>query len=801
MRISPRATYRVQLREEFDFEDTTLLVPYLAALGVSHLYCSPYMQAAAHSPHGYDVVDPTRISDELGGEAGLHRLNDALVDAHMGQLLDIVPNHLCISDRANAWWWDVLRTGRESRFAAFFDIEWDAPTTDGRILLPVLTAPRHDVVAAGELQVVGAEGGFELHYQESAFPLALGTATSAGPVTVETLAAQHYCLEYGAIAAAHLNYRRFFDVSSLAGVRIDSDAVFDAVLGRALMLVRDGMVDGLRIDHIDGLRDPAAFAVRLRNELPNAWLLAEKILANDETLPHDWPLDGTTGYEFVALTTSLLVDPAGLVALTDCARDFTGDDRDFQAQAVRGRTEAQENLLRAELGRLTRVAARAGIDAASAEIVDLVAAMPRYRLYPQGGEPLSADDAAALQVVEAFTGGGQSGDAGVRAALVAVLRADGPATAAHAEFRERFQQVAAAVTAKGVEDTAFYRYVRMVGLNEVGADPDHTSTLDDFHGACIRNVTDYPRTLLATTTHDTKRGEDARLRVCLLTEMPERWRAAVTRLDALASAHRGTRPPARNAEYLFYQTLVAAHPLDADRAWAYMLKASREAKEATSWLETDQAYEDDLERFVRGMVADPGVTDEIGSVVDAMTPHWQHLSLSQTLLKLTAPGVPDIYQGSELWDLRLVDPDNRTPVDYDLRRRLLRDLEGREAATFMEGLDEGIPKLALIARALSLRARSPAAFGGGSGYQRLPVSGTREHHAICFSRTRSDDRPATVTIAFRWPLVLDSDWRETVVHIPGGDWRDVLTGRTTLGGEQRLAALLEAAPIALLERA
>jgi (1->4)-alpha-D-glucan 1-alpha-D-glucosylmutase len=802
VRFPPRATYRVQLREEFDFDDAALLVPYLAALGVSHLYCSPYMQAAAHSSHGYDVVDPTRISEDLGGEAGLQRLDSALVDAHMGQLLDIVPNHMYIGDHANVWWWDVLLQGRDSRFAGFFDIDWDAPATDGRVLLPILLAPRDVVVAAGELVVVDVDGTLELHYQASTFPLAPGSATTAGPVTIEVLAAQHYLLEYGAVAAAHLNYRRFADVSSLAGVRVDDEAVFVTVLERALQLVYDGTVDGLRIDHIDGLRDPAAFAHRLRAAVPHAWLIAEKILAAGEHLPRNWPLDGTTGYDFVGLITSLLVDPAGLVALTDTARDFTGDDRDFQEHAHLGRTEALDNLLRAELGRLTRVAARAGIEGAAAEIVELIAAMPRYRLYPQGDAPLSEDDAAALQAAGAIMQpGAQQGGVDRHAALVSVLQGDVPASPAGIEFRERFQQVSAAVTAKGIEDTAFYRYVRMVGLNEVGADPDHTSSLDDFHRACIRNVTDHPETLLATTTHDTKRGEDARLRICLLAEMPDRWRAAVTRLDALAAGHRGSMPPARNAEYLFYQTLVAAHPIDADRAWAYMLKASREAKEATSWIEPNQTYEGDLERFVRGMVADPAVTEAIGSVVAAMTPYWQHLSLSQTLLKLTAPGVPDIYQGSELWDLRLVDPDNRTPVDYAVRRRLLGEVGARDDTAFMERLDEGAPKIALIARALSLRARSPDAFGPGSGYQRLPVSGPREHNAICFSRMRPDNRAVTVTIAFRWPLLLDSDWVDTVVDLPGGDWRDVLTGRTTSGGQQRLAALLASAPVALLERA
>lgn len=424
MRLSPRATYRVQLREEFDFDDAALLVPYLAALGVSHLYCSPYMQAAAHSSHGYDVVDPTRISEDLGGEAGLQRLDSALVDARMGQLLDIVPNHMCIGDRANTWWWDVLLHGRQSCFARYFDIDWDAPAADGRVLLPVLLAPRDVVVAAGEMVVVDVDGSLELHYRASAFPLAPGTAVAPGPVSIETLAAQHYVLEYGAVAAAHLNYRRFADVSSLAGVCVDDEAIFVAMLDRALSLVHDGVVDGLRIDHIDGLRDPAAFAQRLRTAVPQAWIIAEKILASGEDLPRTWPLDGTTGYDFVGLITSLLVDPAGLVTLAECARDFTGDDRDFAEHAHLGRTEAIDNLLRAELGRLTRVAALAGIGGAAAEIVELIAAMPRYRLYPQGDAPLSEDDAAALQAAVAATQSAvPEGGHDRRAALVSVLQA------------------------------------------------------------------------------------------------------------------------------------------------------------------------------------------------------------------------------------------------------------------------------------------------------------------------------------------------------------------------------------------
>jgi (1->4)-alpha-D-glucan 1-alpha-D-glucosylmutase len=801
MKVHPRATYRVQLREEFDFDAAAAIAPYLEQLGVSHLYCSPYMQAAAHSPHGYDVVDPTRVSDALGGGAGLGRLDRALEKAHIGQLLDVVPNHVSIAEPANTWWWDVLRRGRASQYAHFFDIDWDAPGLQSRVLLPVLGAPLDEVLAGGGLEVVtSADGTFELHHEGGAFPLAPETTVAAGPVTRETLEAQHYVLEYFKTGSARVNYRRFFDVSSLAGVRVEDESVFAWSLDRALELVKEGTVDGLRIDHIDGLRDPSEFASRLRSRTPSAWLVAEKILATDERLPEEWPIDGTTGYEFGALLTSLLIHPRGLEELTGCYQQFTGDSRDFQAHSYRGRREVLETLLSAELGRLTRVAEAAGIANARTELVELIAGMPRYRVYPRADAGLSPDDERAVGVAE--TRARQSGhcDDARLGAVLAVLRCDDAGSASDRELRERFQQVAGAVMAKGVEDTAFYRYTRLVALNEVGSDPDRISTLDEFHATCAETARGRPLTLLATTTHDTKRAEDARLRVGLLSEMPERWRDAVERLDRLAARHRGAHPPSRAAEYLLYQTLVAAHPLDTDRAWAYMLKAAREAKADTNWIEPDQQYEADLQWFVRGMLADPDVAAEIDAVIVSMTPEWQELSLSLTLIKLTAPGIPDIYQGSEVWDLRLVDPDNRTPVDFELRRTLLADVMRPDAGAFMSELESGAPKMRLIAAALAARARHSEAFGSGSGYRRVAASGSRGEHVIGFSRTLPDGEPVIVTIAFRWPLLLRPGWNDTLVQLPPGQWRDALTGFQVNGGEQRVETLLDAAPVALLER-
>ncbi len=787
------------MREAFDFDAASAIVPYLERLGISHLYCSPYMKAAPHSTHGYDSVDPTRISPELGGERGLASLDSALRDAQMGQLLDVVPNHMCITDPGNRWWWDVLRAGRSSPYAAMFDIDWEAPASANRVLLPVLADPLAEVLERGELSVVEGADELELDYGGSRFPLAPGTATSTGPATLELLGDQHFVLEHWLTASALLNYRRFFDVSSLAGLRVEDPAVFSAVLGKALELVDHGVVDGLRVDHIDGLAEPGAFARRLRDEAPDAWLIAEKILGMDEQLPA-WPLDGTTGYEFAALLTTMFVEPKGLHDITNCYADFTGDQLDFPAHSQSSRRDVMETLLTPELGRLTRAAAAAGIEGARRELIELLSAMPVYRLYPRAGERLDPADETALRVAaDGAREAGRCDDARLSALVSALSGHDATSTSLDA-FRTRFQQVAGAVMAKGVEDTAFYRYLPLVALNEVGTDPQRTTTVDSFHDWCARAAIEHPRSLLATATHDTKRGEDARLRLLLLAEIPQQWRAAVSRLHEIAERHRHGRGPSRKAEYLLYQTLVAAFPIDADRAWAYMRKASREGKEDTNWLEPDEAYEADLERFVRDMLDDADVGSEISRIVETLTPHWQQLSLSQTLLKLTAPGIPDIYQGCELWDLRLVDPDNRTPVDYLLRDELLRSIETDIGDDFMSRLDEGVPKLRLIVTALAVRTRHAAAFDAGSGYEPLAVLGSQAHHAICFSRTRPDNEPATVTLAFRWPLLLGGAWRDTTVHLPEGSWRNALTGQEVSGGEQALADVLARTPVALLER-
>ena len=801
MRSAPLATYRVQLRREFDFADATAIVPYLAGLGVSHLYCSPYLQAARGSAHGYDVVDPTRISDELGGDAGLAALDAALALHRMGQLLDIVPNHMCISDPGNRWWWDVLEHGRASRFAPYFDIDWDAPGLDGRLLLPVLGDTLESVVARGELQVAGGADGFVLRYFDSVWPLAEGSAAAAGPADASLLGRQWYTLEHWRTGLPRVNYRRFFDVASLAALHAEIPSVHDATHRRVLQLVEAGTVEGLRVDHVDGLHDPTAYTERLRDEAPRAWRVLEKILAADEQLPA-WPVDGTTGYEFAARVAALMTDASARDAMTRIHQELTGDRRGFREHARSARLEVLDALLASDLDRLTRAAAAAGIADARTELAELLAGMPVYRLYPRQWAPLTDAehrhlDAAALSATESGRCRPQT-----LIAIIRVLTGRGDPSPAAIELRVRFQQVSAAATAKGIEDTAFYRYVRLVALNEVGADPDRFG-LDAgaFHEACVRESTSTRRGLLATATHDTKRGEDARIRVAMLSEMPDAWRDAVLRWRRFAGRHRGALAPSPVAEYLFYQTMVAAHPIDAGRMTAYMQKAVREAKQETSWLDPDAAYEAELDAFVRGMLADAEFVADVDGLVAAMTPAWQVASLSQTLLKLTCPGVPDIYQGCELWDLSLVDPDNRRPVDHGLRRRLLAELDGMTPEQVMARSVEGLPKLHLIRCALGVRDRHAAAFAPYATHHPIAARGSHAAHAVAFSRQAPDAPPEVVVVALRLARSLGGDWGDTELDLPPGAWRSCLTGDSVDSGDAALSRLLARFPVALLERA
>jgi (1->4)-alpha-D-glucan 1-alpha-D-glucosylmutase len=750
--VPPTGTYRVQVAPDFDLPAAAGLAGYLAALGVSHLYSAPLLTAAPGSTHGYDVVDHRAADPARGGESGRRQLAAALRAHGLGLVLDLVPNHAGVArpDR-NPAWWDVLRLGPRSAYAGWFDIDWSR----GRLLLPVLA---DSPTALEDLRLAG--GG--LQYFDRTFPLAPGTETIDDPRQAHD--AQHYELVSWRRGASEHNYRRFFAISELAALRVEDEAVFDATHAEILRWVGDGDVDGLRIDHPDGLTDPAGYLERLASRAPGCWIVVEKILEPGEDLP-DWPVAGTTGYDALAEVDGVLVDPAGADPFTALDTELTGVETAWPDLVHDCKLDVATGMLRAELRRLAAlVPERPDAEEALAE---LLACFPVYRSYlPDGAEHLAAavDAAAARRPDLAF---GPLAD-----------RLADPAD----PLAVRFQQTSGAVMAKGVEDTAYYRWTRFVALNEVGGDPDRFGLpLPEFHQALARRQERHPAGMTTLSTHDTKRSGDVRARLAVLAELPGEWAGAVRRWWAAAP------PPDGALGHLLWQAVVGAWPLSADRLHAYLQKAMREARTRTSWNDPDEAFEAAMHA-----VADAALGRLRSSVDDFVAsierPGWSN-GLTATLLQLTMPGVPDTYQGSELWDLSLVDPDNRRPVDYDERRWLLSRLDGG----WQPPVDRtGAAKLLVVSRALRLRRDRPSAF---SAYEPLLATGAAAEHAVAFSRGD------VVAVGTRLPVGLAraGGWRDTAVPLPDGSWTDVLTGRAATGPAP-LAELLAAYPVALLTR-
>ncbi len=880
---TPRATYRVQLHAGFTFDDAAAIVDYLADLGISHLYCSPFLQAAAGSTHGYDVVDHHRLNVELGGDEAYARLCQALAARGMSQVVDIVPNHMAIAGRANAWWWDVLENGPSSRYATYFDIDWDPPEERmrQRVLLPILGDHVGRCIDRGEITVVRDRGSFEFRYFDEAAPISpsslndvlgpvgrrigsdtlgsIATALGRLPPSVATdrdsveerhrdkevlrtnlaelfeehpdvaaavdeavadlnadpeavdalLQRQNYRLAFWKVAGQELDYRRFFDITSLIGLRSENLFVFADTHEKMVQLVRDGSVTGLRVDHVDGLRQPAEYLRLLRGAVgPDVYVVVEKILEHDEVLPADWQVDGTTGYDFAAAVSPLFVDPAGEVPLSELYESFVGEPRVYAAMVHHNKHLVMSEVLAADVNRLANLLVwvcdrhRRQRDHTrqdlSRAVRELLACLDVYRTYsrPGGTEP-SADDVAQVHAAVGRARrrrGDVDPDLFAFIAHILLMRTPGPQ---EDDFALRFQQLSGAVMAKGVEDTTFYQYNRLVSLNEVGGDPGRFGLPPaHFHAANARMATDWPATMLATSTHDTKRSEDVRARINLLSEIPAEWAAAVGRWSAMNGRHKRGDRPDRNAEYLLYQVLAGAHPLDVDRAKKFMEKASREAKEHTSWIEPVPEYDEAMAAFVEGVVGDAGFQADLAAFVEPLVPAGRVTSLAQQLLKLTSPGMPDIYQGTELWDLSLVDPDNRRPVDYALRRRLLEAAKTATAADVLAGLaaagDEGTAKLWLTRRALDVRRRYLAA---PVGYRPLDAAGERAANVVAY--LRGDDVAVVVP---RLVLGLRDGWGGTTVELPPGRWADELSGTTVDGGPVALAGLLDGFPMALLVR-
>jgi (1->4)-alpha-D-glucan 1-alpha-D-glucosylmutase len=830
------ATYRVQLHAGFTFDDAASIADYLADLGVTHLYCSPYLQAAPGSTHGYDVVDHHRLNDELGGEAAHARMVAALRAHGLGQVLDIVPNHMALAGRANAWWWDVLENGPSSRYASYFDIDWDPPERKliAQVLVPVLGDHYGRVLEAGELQLVREGGAFLVRYFDEEVPVSprslddlvgraaervgsdelasIGHALGRLPHALSTdrasvierhrdkevlrhrlaalceeqpeialavdeevkatnedadaldalLSRQNYRLAYWRTAGRELDYRRFFDITSLAALRTEDEEVFADTHALVLSLVAGGVLDGLRIDHVDGLRDPEGYLRRLREAVgASAFVVVEKILEGEERLPASWPVEGTSGYDFLAQVNALLHAPMD-------------DDDSFDSMARAAKHEVMRSSLAADVERLTELFVvvaerdRRHRDYTRSELRDglreVIAEFDVYRTYVHRDRAPTADD---CRVVEAAAGRAMERRPDLEPELfrfladVLLLRRAG---AAEAELAERFQQVSAPVMAKAVEDTAFYRYLRLVSLNEVGGDPG-SSSLDvaAFHQRRIDDAARGARSLLATSTHDTKRSEDVRARLAVLSEIPEAWAAAMAAFFSHNAPHR----PAvldRPTEELLYQTVVGAWPLPAGRLRAYMEKATKEAGVHTSWVDPVDEYDSAVASFAEAVIADPGFVAMVEAFLasSGLVDAGRRNSLLQVALKLTSPGVPDVYQGNEVWDLSLVDPDNRRPVDYGARRRLLADPD------LLDRVDEGGPKLWLVSRLLRLRAERPWLFDGSAAYEPLAVTGPDADRVVAFVRGSG---LAVVGVRFPTRGPLDAG---THVAMPEGNWRQVV---------------------------
>ena len=878
MRRTLTSTYRLQLHAGFTFDDAADIAQYLYDLGISHVYSSPYLQAAPGSMHGYDVVDHQRVNEELGGKVGHERFSKRLGENGLGQVLDIVPNHMSLGEQ-NRFWWDVLENGMASRYASFFDIDWQPQEERLRdkVLVPILADQYGRVLQDGGIKVTRnvdvfhvEAAGQSLPVTPNSLPAILNRAADSAKSDIlsflsasfgrlpvpdaadrravvardrdktvlwkllkrlcaeesgvceaidrslaelngnldaldDLLNQQYYRLAYWKTADQQLGYRRFFDVNTLIGLRMEREHVFEETHALLIDWLRRGVLDGVRVDHPDGLRDPLQYFHRLREHVPDGWIIGEKILEPGEYLRASWPIDGTSGYDFLNVATGVLVDQSGMEELNKIYVDFTGEPTDFPSIAHEKKINVMEQGLGSDVNRLTslfvdicecnrnqRDFTRAEIRRALREVASCFAI---YRTYvvPER-EEITGEDRS---YIERATTCAKENRADVDPSLfdfirdVLTLQVRGRQ---EAEFVLRFQQFTSPVMAKGVEDTAFYCYNRLIAMNEVGADPANAGTsVADFHTYNRKIQATHPKTMTTLSTHDTKRADDVRARLVVLTEIPREFRSALRRWSRINAKSRTNNLPDRNTEYFYYQTLIGAWPITPDRMHAYMQKATREAKQQTSWTANNKEFEDALNSFIDATFENPAFVADLEQMVGRVRDAGRLNSLSQTLLKYTSPGVPDLYQGSELWDLSLVDPDNRRPVDYALRKALLAELQDLPLPKILERAEVGLPKLWTITRALQLRKEHPEWFGAEATYEPLEVSGRRREHVVAYSRGGR-----VATIVPRLTLTLNGAWSDTTVTLPEGIWMNRLTAEEVPGGAVRVDRLLQQFPVALL---
>jgi malto-oligosyltrehalose synthase/4-alpha-glucanotransferase len=942
----PRATYRVQLNQRFTFAQAAELVPYLAALGVSHVYCSPYLRARPGSMHGYDIIDHNSLNPEIGSRDDFEHFVAALKAHGMGQILDMVPNHMGVMGADNAWWLDVLENGPASVYAGFFDIDWQPVNVylTNRVLIPVLGDHYGLVLERGELKLAfdAQSGSFSVFYFEHRLPVdpreyprileralrTLGPADLSGPAAAELsslvasfghlperentapdpiaerhrdkelhkrrlaqlareapavleaieravrvmngapgesetfealhelLELQAYRLAYWRVASDEINYRRFFDINELAALRMEDEAVFEATHRLVLDLLVEGKVDGLRLDHPDGLFDPAQYFRRLQERYAQhagidvaplqdgrparpLYLLVEKITAGHEHVPENWAVHGTTGYRFATVVNGLFVDGAARSKFDRIYRAFIGEELELEEVIYQGKRATMRSALASELTVLATALLRiARADRRTRDytfntlrqaLTEVVACFPVYRTYISDG-PSQQDRRQIDWAVAHAKRRSRAADISifdfVRSALLGRAPKDAAAglVAQFRTFAMKFQQFTAPVTAKGVEDTAFYIYNRLVALNEVGGDPDLFGfTVTAFHGASADRTARWPHTMLATSTHDNKRAEDVRARIDVLSEMPAAWRLLLRRWSRMNRGRKRTvdraPAPSRNDEYLLYQTLLGTFPLERldgsglaayrERIERYMVKAIREAKERSSWISVSEPYEAAATEFVRQLLADREgnlFLDDLAMQVRSIAWFGMLNSLSLTLIKLASPGVPDIYQGTEIWDFSLVDPDNRRPVDYASRRGVLERLAALSgpqdiamaAREMAAAPDDGRAKLWVVWRALGLRRDHALAFERGD-YTPLAATGARADHVVAFARRHEGVGViaiagrlwASLGVETRMPPLGAAVWGDTAidVHVLPADIEpvNVLTGERLAVHDGRIA--------------
>ena len=928
----PRATYRLQFTPEFGFDDAARLASYLAKLGVSHLYASPYLKARPGSQHGYDIVDHNRLNPELGGEEAFAGLSSALQQHGLGHILDFVPNHMGVGGSDNPFWLDVLEWGAESNHAGWFDIDWqnNRPYLQDKLLVPVLGDQYGVELAAGHLRLVFDErkGSFAvwayethklpiwpLHYgrilgndhpvlerigddfagmaswrpqirgRAESLKAELASVVSDDPGVAAAVKAaterfdgrvgdasswtaldglirpQHWRAAHFRVAGDDINYRRFFNINDLAGLRTELPEVFDHAHRLVFRLLREQVIDGLRIDHIDGLFDPKGYLERLRDKAPveagkSFYLVVEKILGHGESLRSDWPVEGTTGYEIANLLLGVLIDPAAEAEFTRIYAEFAGETSAYDKILRECKKLIMDNEMASELDRLARSAARVARQTPPTEdftqavlrraLREIVACFSVYRTYVDAAAPPTQEDRDRLAAAIALARPNETAiDPSVYDFLNRLLIGDlvaeprsGFSRNAVLRCAMKLQQYSGPVMAKGLEDTAFYRYNRFVALNEVGGHPDLFGiSLEEFHAGNAERQADWPSAMLTTSTHDTKRGEDVRTRLAVLAEAPADWSRCVEQWSALLRPGEvGSSPgdgPDRNDEYFLYQTLVGTWPIElldpnrtsraaldafAERVKGAMTKAMRESKTHTTWASPDAAYEGATLSFLDHALTGGGAE----AFLPAIKPFAARIaqlgvsnSIVQTVLKLTIPGVPDIYQGAELWDLSMVDPDNRRPVDFAGRQRMLLEIEtdllrDRENAMqrYRRDWHDGRIKLAIIATLLAFREDNAGLFSGGS-YEPLTPTGSKADEVVAFSRrhdTQTDAAVSLIVAVRRFPgrheAAGGASNAAAVVDDPNGEpaaWRDLLTGRVFARGTAlQASAMFAVLPAAVL---